>query len=230
MPSYQTAEGECTNIFHPIPHIHHIAQPEPHVWLKKGGRKWKCSLKKEHFPFLSGNNGNSWERTAAGLALYTRAASLRERPCNSSLLRRHWAQHLVQVHLVLVHHVQHLVLVHLVQHSCASTNDLATLLYFGDIEHNVLAHVHQLYALSVVMIHGLCMYYEQCVLKYVLCSVSMCCVPDWQNRLWRKAWWPCQCHAPTTARPTGLPFKSADRTNTKMDQMRDALILGLGEN
>ena len=119
------------------------------------GRKWKCTLKKEHFPFLSGNNGNSWERTTAGLALYSKAASLRERPCHSSLLRRHWAQHLVQVHLVLVHHGQHLVLLHLVHHSCASANDLATLFYFGDIGHNFLANVHQLYALSVGLIHGL---------------------------------------------------------------------------
>ena len=124
----------------------------------------------------------SWA-TSCACASCTTFLCVCERPCHSSLLRRHWAQHLVQVHLVLVHHGQHLLLVHLVQHSCASANDLATLLFFGDIEHNVLAHVHQLYALSVVMIHGLCMYYEQCVLKYVLCSVSMCCVPDWQNRL-----------------------------------------------
>ena len=96
--------------------------PKCSTFVTEDGRKeMEMYLKKEHFSFLSGNNGNSWERTAAGLALYTRAASLRERPCHSSLLRRHWAQHRVQVHLVLVHHGQHLVLVHLVQHSCAST-------------------------------------------------------------------------------------------------------------
>ena len=47
------------------------------------------------------------------------------------------------------------ILVHLIQHSCASANGLATLFYFGDIGHNFLANVHQLYALSVGLIHGL---------------------------------------------------------------------------
>ena len=54
-----------------------------------------------------------------------------------------------------INQVQHLVLVHLVHHSCASANDLATLFYFGDMGHNFLANVHQLYALSVGLIHGL---------------------------------------------------------------------------
>ena len=48
MPRYRTAEGECTNIFQPIAHIHHNAQ---HLWLKMGERKWKCTLKKSIFPF-----------------------------------------------------------------------------------------------------------------------------------------------------------------------------------
>ena len=143
--------------------------------IEDGRKEVEMYLKKEHFSFLSGNNGNSWERTTAGLALYSKAASLRERPCHSSLLRRHWAQHLVQVHLVLVHHVQHLVLLHLVHHSCASANDLATLFYFGDIGHNFFKCSSALCTLSRFD-PWLVFYYENFVYWNMCCVLCLCAV------------------------------------------------------
>ena len=133
MPRYRTAEGECTNIFQPIAHIHHNAQ---HLWLKMGERKWKCTLKKSIFPFWAA----TMEIPESGLRLVSHCTVglrpsandlatlpyfgdighnivckcilclcimgnilclcilynilVRPRPCHSSLLQRHWAQHL----------------------------------------------------------------------------------------------------------------------------------------
>ena len=221
MPRYRTAEGECTNIFQPIAHIHHNAQ---HLWLKMGERKWKCTLKKSIFPFWAA----TMEIPESGLRLVSHC-TVGLRPSANDLAT-----------LPYFGDIGHNILCKCILCLCIMCNILCLCILY-----NILVHPRTtlpLFSTSETLgttswWFTVCTFsfsfdpwlmYTMKIVYWNMCCVlcSMCSVPDWQNRLWRKAWWPCQCHAPTTARPTGLPFKSADQTNTKMDQIRVVLILG----